>query len=451
MIWLSLCLSWIYWIYLGTNTQMVLAQDALSYDYLGRQILENGFFNHYFTSGPNREPVYPLLVAFSMQVGLLSGIASTKVLAFLGVVILICNQLCLWRILQILKIRPIIIAFTLLYLGISPAINNGAFSLYSEIATYPFILPLILVSHYYHTSIQHVRNNAILFAILQGIILVCLTLVKASFEVIAPVFLVSFNMYTWYKNKQELSRVLCCAFASLLIFFCPIITYKLYNKQYNDHFAITDRASWALYGNTARRMEPLNQERLLSAIAYVPGEGSCRKFFTIKACDFWSFTQSDDFGMTKAAELKSKLLSEETINHRLLQATINKTLLNPLQYAILTALEALKMFFWESTQIGFVAYPLWLTKIYGNVLFKDILRLIVSLCTIFAVFFMYWRSLQRNTPPLIVVISLLSFLYISTYAFFFILTRYALPLAPLFLIAIAYAANFLYNDRHAKH
>ena len=51
----------------------------------------------------------------------------------------------------------------------------------------------------------------------------------------------------------------------------------------------------------------------------------------------------------------------------------------PVQYSFFTLLEGFKTFFWESTKIGFVTYPRWLSSIFANTLFKGALRLVLSL------------------------------------------------------------------------
>ena len=81
---LSLC----YWIYLACTTTMYISCDAIGYQGLGQLLKEKGFIA-YFKTGPNREPIYPLLVALSMHWASFTGIAYTKIMAFFGVSILL--------------------------------------------------------------------------------------------------------------------------------------------------------------------------------------------------------------------------------------------------------------------------------------------------------------------------------------------------------------------------
>ena len=77
---------------------------------------------------------------------------------------------------------------------------------------------------------------------------------------------------------------LTCAAA----FYIPVTSYKFLNQTLNGHFAFTNRASWALYGNTVRRQEPLNPKRLAAALAYIPSPHLCYVVLDQDNCDFWS-------------------------------------------------------------------------------------------------------------------------------------------------------------------
>ena len=68
-------LSLAYWLYLASATQMSISADAAVYQDLGR-LLQNHGLAAYLKTGPNREPLYPLLVMFSMKLEAMSGIAA---------------------------------------------------------------------------------------------------------------------------------------------------------------------------------------------------------------------------------------------------------------------------------------------------------------------------------------------------------------------------------------
>ena len=76
-----------------------------------------------------------------------SGIAYTKIMAFLCVLILWATQILIYIILKKLNVRTTVCIMTLAYFAISPAMNNTAFSLYSEIAALPLVLLAALGEH----------------------------------------------------------------------------------------------------------------------------------------------------------------------------------------------------------------------------------------------------------------------------------------------------------------
>ena len=162
----------------------------------------------------------------------------------------------------------------------------------------------------------------------------------------------------------------------------------------------------------------------------------CNSIFGPRDCEYWSFRKSDKFGLFKTRELALRHLSSDQINSILLQASAGKALHHPFQYTLLTFVEGLKMFFWESTQVGFVGYPDWLQKIYDTRLFNNALRFLVSIASFWAVLRLWGRLIRSPVPSIEFSIGVLVFLYILFFSFFFILTRYGLPIAPLYLIAI---------------
>jgi len=428
-------LSLAYWFYLAFNTQMIICFDSINYQDLGRLIQNHGFLA-YFKNGPNREPLYPFLVSASMAIEQITGLAYVKIMAIFGVLIMFLTQVLTYRILRILNIGTGICVLVLSYFALSPALNNASFSLYSEITALPIILGIIMTSAVAWEAItKNKRQEALIYGALLGMILTLATFVKAAFECITPVYLIIFFACVIASEaKQSFKRIttlLFCLAAAFSFFYVPITGYKWLNLHYNGNFAITNRGSWALYGSTARRMEPLTFKRFAEALAYAPGEGVCNSLFGAQECDFWSYRKSDEFGYAKSNDSSATLINLST----------QKALHNPFQYTLLTAIEGLKMFFWESTQIGFVSYPHWLQKIYDTRIFNNGLRFLVSLISLAAVVVVWFQSLRPPSSPIGFLIGLLIFLYISFFSFFFILTRYALPIAPLYLICIGIWLN----------
>ena len=156
-----------------------------------------------------------------------------------------------------------------------------------------------------------------------------------------------------------------------------------------------------------------------------------------------------------------KNFSEEERNSAILQLTFKEILSNPFQYVLFMGMEFPRMFFWESTQIGFVEYPKWLYKIYTAEVFRGGLRLIVSLMTIFSLIFVLLHTFRHRvrlfdlTPAgyeiqICFFVLLTIFAYAGLYSFFSIVTRYALPLGPLYLLCIAYTFSKIFSRQIYK-
>jgi len=450
--------SMAYWLYLASTTSMVIVWDAAHYESLGRMIYTQGWVP-YFTTGPNNEPIYPLLIAASMHMGHITGLAYVRIMAVFGVIIMFLTQALTYKILRLFNIRNGICILVLAYLAMSPALNNSAFSLFSEIAAYPFILGIPLASYYAWEAIQQNNQKKSLgLGLLLGALLAMATLVKAVFEFIAPAYLIVFFATVFFQpaacprsaetnapgTLQKIKTLLLCLAAAASFYYIPISGYKWLNLHYNGNFVMTDRGSWAIYGNTARRMEPLTPKRFAEALAFAPGEGVCNSIFGPKECDFWSFRESDRFGLGKRNELSHQYLSPEKINTTLISLSAQKVIHNPFQYALLTGIEGLKMFFWESTKIAFVTYPGWLQKIYDIKIFNNGLRFFVGLLTLIAMGALWIGSFAPSRSLLGFLVGSLIFFYILFYSFFFILTRYALPIAPLYLISIGIWLNRIF-------
>ncbi len=183
----------------------------------------------------------------------------------------------------------------------------------------------------------------------------------------------------------------------------------------------------------------------------MPGQGVCTKIFSEKECDFWSFKYSDELGYGKLSELNAQNLSHTQLDKTLLNLSKKEIFKNPPLYVLYMGIESLKMFFWESTQIGFVTYPHWLTKLFIFTPFKNGLRLLIFFLTLFGFIFTgndIWKNrknLWQKNNPSIVFTFLLIVLFISIHSFFFTLTRYSLPIAPLFLILIAYTTQNIFK------
>jgi hypothetical protein len=435
------CFSLVYWLYLSLTTRMDIVFDSIGYRALGQRIYDHGWVD-YFKTGPNREPLYPSLIAISMALEHITNISYARIMAIFGVMIMFLTQVLTYKILRLLNIRNSVCVLVLGYLALSPALNNAAFSLYSEIAAFPIILGMILAgAKAWEAIIKKNQQGAFVYGALLGLLLTAATFVKAVFECIAPVYLIVFFITVLLNRKKDILGLMLCMACAVSFYYIPVTGYKWLNLHYNVNFAITNRGSWALYGNTARRMEPLTLKRFAEALAFAPGEGVCNSLFGPAECDFWSYKKSDEFGYGKLHELNNEGLPASKINSTLLRLSAHAALQNPLQYALLTVIEGSKMFFWESTKIGFVEYPHWLQKIYDIKIFDNAIRFLLFLAALIGVVSLWTGISKPQKSSIGFLMGTLVFLYILFFSFFFILTRYSLPIAPLYLISIGIWIN----------
>ena len=234
-----------------------------------------------------------------------------------------------------------------------------------------------------------------------------------------------------------------------------MLCYKSINKYFNGTFAVTDRGSVDFYGTTVQRTQPMTREHIFVILASVPGEGVVKYIFGEEKGIYTPGRFPSGIGQAKVNEIKHSGISKDAINDTLVLLSKRKILENPFQYVIFTSIEGLKMFFWESTQVGYVIYPNILTKLFVWMPFKNGLRLGVSLLTLSAfayLFVLLWRDrksvLSRDNSILLIYLSyLFIFSFISVYSLFVIITRYALPIAPLYIILIIYAIQSCFAFR----
>lgn len=439
ILFLSFFIPILYWLYLFFTTETQVIWDSLDYQNLGRLLQEHGWIE-YFKTGPNREPLYPLFISVAMRLADLGHISYLKILVGLQFLCLLTTQILTLKILRKLKTAEPIVALVIFYLGVSPALINTALSLYSEILFLPFIPLAILVLN---RSQQKTNADSYFAIVAQGFLLgltfLLMTLIKGVFEVLTLFLILSPLLLL---QKTNFRRYLILSLTALIVFQAGLFGYKSLNKKYNGVFTLTNRGAWALYGYAARRTEAFTPEHWLSALAWIPGEGACTTLLGEAKCRYWGTTTSDSFGMEKLKELEKQGLTGEAADQKMLELTKARIRAKPLQYATLVGLESLKIFFWESTRLAFVTYPSWLEKIFDNGIIKNGLRLMMAIIAFAGSFFMLWilwreRNKKTEAYTLIYLMVVFIFFYTGIYSIFWLSTRYALPLAPLFLIAAA--------------
>jgi hypothetical protein len=152
----------------------------------------------------------------------------------------------------------------------------------------------------------------------------------------------------------------------------------------------------------------------------------------------------------------------EDVDKIILSNAKRKIIEHPIQFVFLSSFDWIKMFFWESTKIGFVEYPSWMEKIYNQTLFKDSLRLFISLLSLGA-FFGLLKLIRnpcklfniKNIPSqelwLRFTIGIIVLFYTGFHALFNTVPRWALPIAPLYLVIIGYVLQQLWPQTKNKN
>ena len=471
-IFFSVVIPFVYWIYLALHTQMVIVFDAMLFEKFGATIYKQGW-TEFLRTGPHNEPLYPLLISLSMRLSDALSISYQSVQKVLQMIILLSTQLLTIKLLNELKINRRITAAVIFYLGISPAMINSVFSLWSEIAATPFVVGIILLfssawKNIFITNIGKEKvskedvRRALATGLMLGAVFAGVTFVKAIFQVIFLIFILLFLLFSFTsvigntKNKSQtaLRNARVAVFSAFVIYQACVLPYMFANLKFNGHFTIADRGPWIVYAKAAKRAEKITPKDFGAAVAYAAGEGVCKKFWGQTECLKWSAAPVDTYGHSKLEELKTRGISGKEIDRTLLQLTLEKIRERPFQYAVLMSVEGFKMMFWESTKIGYVKYPPGLERFYDWAPVKDGLRFLLSFLTMAALgysFFYVWKNRRKLHAPtaqstlVFTLGSILIFLmiYIGMYSFFFIVPRHIFPIVPLYLVVIAF---FIQNN-----
>jgi len=451
LLWYAFGLPILYWIYLLFTSQTEIKWDSFDYERLGQMLYHQGW-GEFFRTGPNREPLYPFLVSLAMRIGDSMHLPYIKVLAAIQFALLFLTQVSSLKILQKLNVKPLFCALAVFYIGISPALVNCALSLYSEILIIALIPAAILcLSSIFNRLPKYKGSSLFLAGLAVGIIMIILTLVKGIFEVAGPAVLLSVLLIgkRIAKKPGVFKRAIILILVGLLTFWAGVSAYKATNKHFNGNTTLTDRGAWAFYGFAARRVEPMSQERVMAALAFVPGEGSCRRFYSEEQCYFWSFYTSDSFSITKLKELMAQGYAGQALDKELLRLSVEKIKSAPLQYTAFSVLEGFKVFFWETTKLGFVIYPGWLSGLYDLGIFKDLLRLFWALVSlagfIYTTILLKWNKLTDEQYVTLFFLFSMLLLYIAIYSLFQLGPRYSVPAGPLLICMTALLTQRFYK------
>ncbi len=450
MIVCSICA--VYWVYLVYSAEMQISCDAKSYEESANAINEYGI-RHYF-QGLNREPLYPFLVGFSMKIGRLLSLQYYYVLKIIQVLFLFITQMVALALLSRLKVSYAVRLIAICYIGFSPALVNSAFSLFSEITSYPFVLGIVLVSAVSWNKIRAWGYYKIAsVALLLSILFLLATFVKGVFQYVFIVFLFPW-IWIILRGIRRKDKVLCNKaslhiFILVLTFGIAINGYKYLNYKCNKNFDFTTRYAGWLYSTALKRMQKLTPRMFLLNLASVPGDGFARMFFSPEEVRSVSYLVNDEL-LGSAINLS---------NDELLRLAKSKAFEHPFQYLLFTGIEGVKLFFWESTNIGFVEYPQWLQDLFKNSIVRNGIRLVVSLLSVVSFAWLFILVIRKRKlitqvgriENLPIQLSFFIFLMISSftglYSLFSILTRYAFPIAPLYIVTAAFFIDSLLSSK----
>jgi len=460
---MAIFFSWIYWFYLACTSQMIIVHDAIGYENLGTLIHQQGFIE-YLKQGPQREPIYPLLIALAMNIGQLFSISYQSILILFQLTLLGLTQILTLQILKKFQINSFLIFLTLLYGGFSPALVNAALSCFSEIPTFPLITSIILVTLHSQNALQ--KNNALRCALSGfglGALFLLITFIKGPYSII---FLCALLPYFFLLTKTlsqkkypYVKNILILIITMLISFYIPMHAYKNLNKHLNGHYAFVNKSRGirVLYHSAALRSEKLSSRRILSALAYIPGSRYCTALFGEKECAFWSTQNLESFGhRPEYKNIGTQFANDpDQVNAAYLKAIKRNIIQHPFQFTLLMSLDALKLFFWETTDIGFVIYPKKITQLFKNYPFADSLRFILTTLSLFSFFYLLQVILKNKNRsalfPYHVLIIIIA-AHITLYAFCAAsVSRHTLPIAPLFLLAIPLSLNHLFSKKEQEN
>src|SRR3989338_5500536 len=294
----ALLIPAVFWLYMGLVSQMIIIYDAANFEFLAK-IFQQGQWEEYFKTGPNREPLYPMLISLAMRIADYWQISYRDVQKIFQIFILILSQVLLLTSLRKLRIGSVITAGILLYFGFSPTVTNAGFSLYSEMIVFPLLLGVALTApRSWDALLTGHTKRTMLNAALLSILFLLTTYTKGIYENIFFLFLIPFFVLTvaFLRQKKTAHFRNGIAFLAVTcaIFIAGTLPIKYLNKHYNGNFTFTNRGPYALSASVNRRTQPLTSRQILSLATYNFGGGTvCHQYFDPGTCSLWAIQRSD--------------------------------------------------------------------------------------------------------------------------------------------------------------
>ena len=444
----------LWWGYLFFTSEFVVVFDSGSYEGSGRIIAHQGWAE-FLRQGPGREPLFPALVALSMRLADWWGVSYHYPLKLIGILFLAATLFFSFRLMRMMRIGFLAACLGVFYMGLSPTLSTSSMRLWSEFAAYPWVILAVIWSikswEYLKEGPEEKLTNLKIIghAVMVAAMFLMILSVKAIIEGVLLLFLWPFywQVFSCWRQRNFVKARQWAVFclAVVLVFEGAACAYRACNYHYNGQFAVTDRGDWALYGNTARRMQPMTFKRVEAAIVSVSPLENCWAILPVDDCNFWTARYSDDLIDKKRGELRSQGVKDRSASRYFIESSLKMILANPLQAIGLMAIEAHEMFFWEPIS-AFEVYPDWLEGIlHSMVFFKTMMNVMAALTWMaFAASFVYlWRRrgdielTNKHRTGLFWVFNFI-FWYMALYSLYFILDRYAFPIVALYVILIVF-------------
>ncbi len=435
----------LYWIYLIFSTTPQVVFDAVGYLESG-QILYTKGWSGFFASGPHREPLFPMIISWSLG---LQQLTALPYHIFCKIILLFFYALTIagvYQLMMLMGAQRRTALWACIYLGISPALLNSNLWLWSEAASYPWVIGIVLLSIKLWQSINecHPTPKVMRCAFFTAVAFFLLTMVKSMAAIIFVIYILPFIAMGIHcalkRDAQRLVRIFLGLLMMGGVYFIAIDQYKNLNYRYNGHYAITFQNPGVLFGNTARRLVPLTQDRVLQAVLFVPRLGFCQEFYRGE-CFFWGMEYSDEITKNTAQKMQELGLNSEERKAFFMSESLRLIQKHPIQEFFMTSLEASKMFFWE-TKLFFVNYPKWLDQLHCTPLIVVGLSFTWALLSIFGLILgmkQGWRLREVTHGVAFFSTSYFIVCFMACYSLFFVDLRYALSIAPLF-VALAFCA-----------
>ncbi|MBF0331510.1 MAG: hypothetical protein HQL17_06200 [Candidatus Omnitrophica bacterium] len=437
-----------YWAYLVRATQPLVIYDAIGYQDAGRLLMEQGW-GAYF-KGLNREPLFPLMISIAMRLEHSVGIGYTYILKTFLLVELALAMTGTYHLARSLGARRLWAGMGAFYLGMSPAILNSTLWLWSEAAIYPFVVwGVIWMIRTWREMKRACRVDRLAgHAALTATLFILAAMVKAPVATVFVALLLPFYAAVvhgfWVKDGRGALRAVFVSAICLLMMGAYVENYKFLNWRGNGHYAITNRADLALFGNTVRRLDPEALKRIPEAVLSVPRLVICERYYG-RSCGYWGYATSDNINEQYAQKLAARGFSDIQRQEFFFSTAFRLMREHPFQEAFFSVIEGMKMFFWEN-RLFFVKYPDWLVRVYShNVLvltlcFSGAVLSLIALCR--AIFL----AVRRRLMPQVFAVLFVG-CFIGSYALFFVDIRYGFPLAPVFIAMIAAIGVREHNEK----